>query len=129
MQPLRRSMRSKRMWRAASAVVMRASLGIFLAGLPIGALACADHEAAAELGESSGRLRGNPAEDVEVNYPALQKADPTLDESEPPPSIQRPVSGAAAEIDEFFFAPIWFPGFGGVSVNCNLDDDPYGACL
>ena len=37
--------------------------------------------------------------------------------------------GATVEIDEFFFAPIGFPGFGAISGNCNLDDDPYGACL
>lgn len=113
------------MWRTVCRFAPEVLLAAFIVSLFFVVLACADQEAAAELGEPSGGVRESAVETVEGDDNALQKAAAETNESEPAPRL----SGAAAEIDEFFFAPIRFPGFGSISSNCNLDNDPYGACL
>ena len=93
---------------------------------------CADDQGSAVLSGITVTPAPNDAALTESADSAEQTPDQEVDDLEEVTSneIDRPSNfGATVEIDDFFFAPIGFPGFGAVSGNCNLDDDPYGACL
>jgi hypothetical protein len=119
------------MWRSYRIGALLAPVGILVALTLVGAVGCNDLDARAEPGGSSESLRIDRKEGVGVDSSSEPPDQGGEDGRDDGATIvpQRRITGAAAEIDDFFFAPIGFPGISGISENCNLDDDPYGACL